>query len=151
MPFSGIIQILTVLQGEALFVWVWSARPTGVCFDLRALDPLRFAAGLALLAFALALIRTAFSSVGREGVYYGRRLAKSKKAAEQLAAREEVAASGASLWGLLGLYRPQYVGSYLVLWALVLALGPQLPPGSWFIAAFYSLMYSITSVMEDFL
>ena len=128
-------------------MWVWSLRPAGLCFDLRGLEVLRFAAGVSLLALSLALIRTAFAAVGRQGVYYGSRLIKDRKAAGELAAKVQQASSRNALWGLL--YKPQYVGSSLALWAVVVALGPQLPEGAWFVAAFHSLMYSITCVMED--
>ena len=142
-------QTLTTLQALVLASWLWISRPTGLCFDPRGLDVARFAGGVVLLALSAALVRTAFTSVGRQGIYYGSRLMKGRKAAGELATKEAEASSCHSLYNLL--YKPQYVGSALALWAVIFALGPQLPDGSWFIAAFHSLMYSITCVMEDYL
>ena len=103
----------------------------------------RFVAGIILLALGQALVRAAYSAIGRQGVFYGSKLLGDKRSAET------IRSVGSGFGGVL--YKPHYVGTVLSLWAVVLLLGPLLPPNAWFVASFCSLLYSITAMMEDVL
>lgn len=46
---------------------------------------------------------------------------------------------------------PQYVGSVLSIWGLVVALWQQQPEGTVLVAAYWTLLYAITAIQEGYL
>lgn len=46
---------------------------------------------------------------------------------------------------------PQYVGSVLSIWGLVVALWQQQPEGTVLVAAYWTLLYAVTAVQEGYL
>lgn len=140
--FSFTIQALQLLQGIAATSWIWSNRENGICFDLGSLELLPFVAGIVMLGLGQALIRTSYTAIGRKGVYYG-----SKLSGDATSGVDKL--QSCSFYSKL--YKPHYVGTMLSAWAFVVTLWMQLPANAWFVTSFISLLYSVTSWMEDYL
>lgn len=95
-------------------------------------------AALLLGAYGQALNVGIFRAIGRDGVYYGARLG-----------RRIPWVKG---WPFdAALAHPQYVGSALSVWAGALLMGSARPAGTVVLAAYWTLLYVVTALMEQYL
>ncbi|KAL6753669.1 hypothetical protein V8C86DRAFT_2722049 [Haematococcus lacustris] len=135
-----------LLQAEAVLVWLWSQRPQGLCLDLSRTHLWQWLAALLLFSFGQALNVGIYKAIGKVGVYYGTRL-------------------GHTVPWVTGfpfsvVPHPQYVGSALSVWGGAALLANQLPPDCCGglanaqvlgLAAFWSLLYAMSAVIESYL
>jgi Phospholipid methyltransferase len=82
-----------------------------------------------------------FLAIGAVGVYYGARLGY------------KVPWHNGFPFQVFGLRlaHPQYIGSVLTVWGMTLALWSIAPPGQLTLAAYWTLLYCITAIQEEYL
>nr|BBC28425.1 phospholipid-N-methyltransferase [Chlamydomonas asymmetrica] len=124
-----------VIQFGAVVLWLWSARASGLCFDLKQISLPQFLGAVLLGAFGQQLNIGIFKAIGTAGVYYGFKL-------------------GAKVPWVEGypfnvVPHPQYVGSVATIWAAAILVLGQLPHGWWVVPAFWMCLYIVSAVQED--
>lgn len=129
-----------MLQFTCLTFWMWTTRPTGLCFDLSPVEPWRWLAFLGLLTFGQALNVGIYKAIGKAGVYYGFKLGK------------KVPWVTGFPFNIMS--HPQYVGSTLTIWGALLLVyavqPPHLQPMCGILCAYWSSLYLISGVKEHF-
>mmetsp|Transcript_7454 Transcript_7454/g.14669 ORF Transcript_7454/g.14669 Transcript_7454/m.14669 type:complete len:192 (-) Transcript_7454:418-993(-) len=134
--FAFIASLLKVFQFSMVTLYVWSIRNEGLCFDFSKLNFFTFVIGVIIGAFGQALNSGVYRSLGIEGVYYGFKL-------------------GCKIPWVEGypfnvVSHPQYVGSVLSIWAAFLIFSTQLPTAVLTLAIYWTSLYFITGVIEQY-
>lgn len=125
-------------QFTAIWLWFRSLRPDGVCLSLDHITLLQWLAFLAMVCYGQSLNVGIFQAIGHDGVYYGFKLG-----------RKIPWVTG---WPFNTVSHPQYVGSVLTIWGLVVLAWGQAPPGAMLgVAGFWTTVYGITAFQEQYL
>jgi hypothetical protein len=135
--FAYIATLLKLFQFIVLLHWYLTNDPS----FLSHLDWLTGFACLLLLLVGQTLNYAIYAAIGYEGVYYGTRLGCSIPWHTGFPF---------SVWGLK-IPHPQYLGSILTVWAIVLAIHHSPATNPILYLGYYSTtFYTITAVIEDF-
>jgi hypothetical protein len=137
--FISISQPARALQLIMVAFWVWSIRSQGLCFDYNKIDLSNLIMGCTLASLGLSLTLGALATAG-DAVYYSAQLGMRTPSEYK------------SAWPykqFLG--HPIDIGACLTIWAPVVLLQQQLPASAWFLATFWSTLYALNWVMEDYL
>jgi methylene-fatty-acyl-phospholipid synthase len=127
-----------VIQFGAVLAWFSSIRSQGLCIDLSAVYLLQWLLFLVLVCYGQSLNVGIFSAIGHDGVYYGFKLG-----------RKIPWVTG---WPFDSVSHPQYVGSVLTIWGFVALVWSQYPSLELLTAAgFWTLVYAVTAVQEQYL
>jgi hypothetical protein len=95
-------------------------------------------AALVFGAYGQALNVGIFRAIGRDGVYYGTRLGKRIPWVKG--------------WPFdAALAHPQYAGSAMTVWAGALLMGGARPVGTGVLVAYWTMLYVVTALMEQYL
>uniref|UniRef100_A0A7R9VJN6 Uncharacterized protein n=1 Tax=Chlamydomonas euryale TaxID=1486919 RepID=A0A7R9VJN6_9CHLO len=140
--FAAWSTLLKAGQALAVGMWLWASRPAGLCFDIGAVTLPGWLGTLLLVTLGLALSAGVVSALGKDGVFYGSRIGEHPHVHASAAPPEE--------WPFSVVQHPQHIGPVLVVWAPLVALLPQLPATAWFVASYWSTLYFINWVVEDF-
>jgi methylene-fatty-acyl-phospholipid synthase len=134
----------TAIQFTAVLLWFACNRADGgggLCVLGSFAPPLSLAAWLAALVlggYGQALNVGIFRAIGRDGVYYGTRLGKRIPWVKG--------------WPFdAALAHPQYVGSAMTVWAGALLMGGARPAGTAVLVTYWTLLYVVTALMEQYL
>ncbi|KAK9824170.1 hypothetical protein WJX72_008252 [[Myrmecia] bisecta] len=142
LAFNLLAWLLKVVQFSAV-VW-WYVKNAEVFSNGKVviIDPWRiphwswFAFGV-LVAAGQALNLGIFHAIGSVGVYYGTKLG------------HKVPWHKGFPFNIV--WHPQYVGSVLTIWGLTLLVWEQAPKGTAVISAYWTAMYVVTALQEQFL
>jgi hypothetical protein len=140
------IRVLCLFQAAAAVMWVWSSRSGGVCFQSQQVPFTSWVLGVMLITLGLSLIRQAHSEGGSGSLYYAERLRSGRSRSDSVFESKELA----SVQKVTQTTKAHYVGTVLLVWGVIIGLWNQLPENSWFVGAFWSMMFAITSVLEDY-
>jgi len=130
----------TVLQFTATTLWFWVIRPGGLCFSLDNVELATWLAFLLLVAFGQALNVGIYKAIGKTGVYYGFKLGKK--------------VPWVTGFPFNVMSHPQYVGSTLTIWGVMLLLHALMPvhlqSTLLYLTAYWSSLYLFSGYVEHF-
>lgn len=122
----------------AVLLWFSSIRADGICLSVSSISPWQWLAFLVLVCYGQSLNVGIFQAIGHDGVYYGFKLGKK--------------IPWVTGWPFDTVAHPQYVGSVLTVWGILALVWGQAPPTSLLVVAgFWTLMYVVTALQEQFL
>ncbi|PNH02299.1 hypothetical protein TSOC_011728 [Tetrabaena socialis] len=126
-----------VLQFSTCLLWAWAMQPTGLCLR-QPLTPAQLLVGGFLVAYGQALNLGVYRALGTRGVYYGCRLGHS--------------VPWVSGWPFSAVRHPQYTGSVLSVWGVLLLLWGALPAAmATGVAVFWTGLYVLSGLVENYL
>mmetsp|Transcript_37328 Transcript_37328/g.94140 ORF Transcript_37328/g.94140 Transcript_37328/m.94140 type:complete len:193 (-) Transcript_37328:500-1078(-) len=130
-----------LVQFQAVALWVWCVRPTGLCLDLSSVTLTHWLLFLALVAVGQALNVGIYKAIGTNGVYYGFKLGKT--------------VPWYTGFPFNVVSHPQYVGSALSVWGFAALLHTQIPSASlasnpiiW-MSSYWTGLYIVTGIQEQ--
>ncbi|GLI61140.1 hypothetical protein VaNZ11_003416 [Volvox africanus] len=125
-----------VMQFGTVFLWAWASQPTGVCLR-RPLAAWQLVLGGVMVGYGQALNIGTYRAIGFTGVYYGSRLGRS--------------VPWVNLWPFSDIHHPQYLGSTLSIWGMLVLLSDALPlPEAVFTAVFWTGLYCASGLIEQY-
>lgn len=136
----------TVVQFWAASAW-WTSR--GGSLSPAATPPNLVAAGLALVAAGQVLNASVYRTIGGDGVYYGVRLGRTVPWVHGFPFR--AFAKGGKPGTGVRIPHPQYLGSAATAWGLLLAFSGAAPAGGAVLVAYWTALYVLTALQEDYL
>jgi len=135
-----------VLQFWAAAAW-WTSR--GGSLSPAATEPSRALLGLALVAAGQVLNAAVYATIGGDGVYYGVRLGRTVPWVHGFPFR--LFAKGGKPGTGIRIPHPQYLGSAATAWGLLLAFSGAAPVGATVLVGYWTALYVLTALQEDYL
>lgn len=105
-------------------------------------------AGGALVAAGQVLNAAVYATLGSNGVYYGARLGRVVPWVHGFPFR---AFAGRRRGSGVRVPHPQYLGSAATAWGVLLAFSAHAPPGATVLVAYWTALYVVTALQEDWL
>ncbi|GLC41491.1 hypothetical protein PLESTB_001005900 [Pleodorina starrii] len=123
------------LQFISVFLWVWSSQPTGVC-PRTPLSVWQVLLAGVLVGYGQALNIGTYRAIGVTGVYYGVRLGRN--------------VPWVTAWPFSHISHPQYVGSAITVWGMLVLLHAAMPhPQALLTAVYWTGLYVMSGIVED--
>lgn len=134
--FAQVAIALKVVQFSAFISWYCHARQPQPVIDMQQLHAGNALVCLAFMAAGQALNVGIYNAIGHVGVYYGFKLG------------QQVPWVHGFPFNVVS--HPQYVGSILSVWAIPALLWQQSPNGLMPISLFWTGLYALTAIQEQF-
>lgn len=125
------------LQFGAVIAYIWTVRARGLCFDIAQIELWQWLSFLVLCCVGQSLNVGIYTAIGKDGVYYGFKLGK------------KIPWVNGFPFNVVS--HPQYVGSAMTVWGVLALLHNQLPESAKHITAFWTGLYVVTGLQEQFL
>lgn len=137
-PVATFANLAYALKGvQFATVIYWWMQTQGNVFEWKDTNLLQVVLAAALLAIGQALNVGIYRAIGKPGVYYGCRLG------------ESVPWHDGFPFNVVR--HPQYVGAVLTVWGMVSLVFRTTHPGLLGVATFWTTLYTITALIEDYL
>lgn len=136
----------SVAQFWAAAAW-WTSR--GGSLSPAATAPAALLAGIVLVALGQVLNAAVYATIGGDGVYYGVRLGRTVPWVHGFPFR--LLATGGKPGTGVRVPHPQYLGSAATAWGLLLAFSGAAPAGATVLVGYWTALYVLTALQEDYL
>lgn len=124
-----------VLQFSMIVLW-WLADDWGVP-KIGKIPTTHLVLGIGLVGIGQTLNFSMYSAIGKPGVYYGEKLGSK--------------VPWCTTFPFTVTSHPQYVGSVLTIWGIFALVYAQGPKTLWTIATYWTCLYVVTALQEQFL
>lgn len=134
--FAQVAVALKVLQFSSFLAWYYYAKQPGPILELQQLHAGNIFIWIIFIAAGQVLNVGIYHAIGRVGVYYGFKLGR------------HVPWVNGFPFNVVS--HPQYVGSVLSVWSIPALVWQQRPTGLLPITAFWTALYALTAVQEQY-